>query len=351
MALKQYIESVKAFELPLLFFVFGVSSICMTLLNKQLTQVLTEPFTVLVLQNGVACVLGWFFSQIGLIPIMSVSRQQLVLAVVNAILFSAMICTSMYALSFSSTALVIVFRNSSPLLTSVLEYMLLGGSITMRELVFLMCTLGGAIVYSLGDLSADRQSFVWCSINLVLACTLTILEKWITTKLKEQQTSSGILLLRNLFSTALIAPIAFWMMNSQTSEKTETQFLGLSGSLSTFNLVLILLSCIFGYLIGFIYFLLQRRTTAVSINVANCSYKLLTVAISFFLFAGTYKFYIWIGLGMSFMGSFGYIYERTKGNTTNKETMTFSILHIFVLVGLVTVTGSTIIHNLYARAA
>jgi len=346
---KQYIESLKALELPLLFLVFGISSICMTLLNKQLTQVLTEPFTVLVLQNACACAFGWFFSQIGLIPISSVSGLQLKLAFVNALLFSSMICTSMYALSFSSTALVIVFRNSSPLLTSVLEYWLLNGQITMRELVFLLCTLGGAIVYSLGDLNADQRSFAWCSINLVLSCALTILEKWVTTKLKEQQTSSGILLLRNLFSTAIIAPIAFWMVTNQKSEKA-TQFFGFE-MLSSFNLVLILLSCIFGYLIGFIYFLLQRRTTAVSINVANCSYKLLTVAISFFLFAGTYKFYIWIGLGMSFMGSFGYIYERTKGNTTNKETMTFSILHIFVLVGLVTVTGSTIIHNLYARAA
>jgi len=358
MTVKQYVESVRALELPLLFVGFGVSSVCMTLLNKQLSQILPEPFTLLVLQNACACVFGWFFSQIGLIPILAVNQLQLMLAFANSILFSAMICTSMFALSTSSTALVIVFRNSSPLLTSLLEYFFLNGHTSFREAVFLMCTLGGAIVYSLGDLSADGRSFAWCTINLILSCTLTIFEKWITNKLKEQQTSSGLLLLRNLFSTAAIVPLALWMSTNQTTttaaQPTATDSLSsMSISLSSFNLVLIFLSCIFGYLIGFIYFLLQRRTAAVSINVANCTYKLLTVAISFFLFASSYKFYIWIGLGMSFLGSFGYIYERTlgggnKSNDSKDENQTLqslSMLHIMILIGLVTVTGSTIIHN------
>jgi len=195
------------------------------------------------------------------------------------------------------------------------------------------------VVYSLGDFTADRWSFLWCSVNLILACLIGITEKWITTKLKDVQTSAGIFFLRNMFSAVLIAPVSLWFWNQRLPQMDITQ----PQYFSSFDLTLIALSCVFGYLIGFSYFLLQRRTTPVSISVANCTYKLLTVVFAFFFFSTQFHFYFWIGLSLSFMGSFGYIYERSKGD---HSSLSFTTLHMLVMVGLVTITGSTVIHYL-----
>jgi len=335
-------------ELPLLFVVFGASSVFMTLLNKQLVHVLNEPFTVLVLQNIVACVFGWTFSNVTQwIPISPFNRYQALLALIDSILFSAMICSSMYALSFSSTALVVVFRNSSPLLMSLMEHVFLGGVVKATELVFLLCTLGGAFIYSLGDLSADRWSFFWCSLNLVLACSVGIVEKWITTKLQDTQTSAGVFFLRNLFSAALLIPVAFgvWMRTTPTqSLDGAAAMTPLVPHFTPSESALIFFSCVFGYLIGFTYFLLQRRTTPVSISVANCTCKLLTVAFGFVFFKSIYNSQIWIGLTVSFLGSFGYTYECTKGGENILKTR-----HLLVIMALVTITGSSVLRCLSAN--
>ena len=128
------------------------------------------------------------------------------------------------------------------------------------------------------------------------------MENHLTRTLSGVQTPAGVAQLRNALSQVFI--IALLVV---TGDRARIQHAlarvgdpALAPALFT--------SCVLGFTIGLANYILQAMVTSTSMSVANCFYKVLTVAISVVLWEHSMSAQGFVGVCLSFLGVTLYVY-------------------------------------------
>jgi drug/metabolite transporter (DMT)-like permease len=147
---------------PLFWFtIAAVSSIGMTIFNKRLTKAFPYPFVLISIQNFASVlffILVQFISK-EIFPIKQLKLNHFIICFLPTIGYSLILWTSLEGLSRVSIPLIIVFRNITPLIVSLVENLMNSKSLQQEESISLSLVFIGSIGYALSDftLSLDGK--------------------------------------------------------------------------------------------------------------------------------------------------------------------------------------------------
>jgi hypothetical protein len=104
------------------FIIQGISSIGLTILNKQLNYVLHSPFLILIVQNFVSICAYLICCSFGLFKFPTNTSYKAYFTLLGpTCLYILLLWSSLEGLTIASVALVVVFRNAVPILTSLMD--------------------------------------------------------------------------------------------------------------------------------------------------------------------------------------------------------------------------------------
>ena len=293
------------------FLMHGGSSIGLSMVNKALMSgkaVTTElVLVVLVVQGVFAVAAGAFLAWQRVYPFMPFTMAQVRATVLVAFLFTVLVHTGLQSLAHAPVSMVIVFRNMAPLVTSILEG-ILHRRLPDRRVWALLLLLVSAIIYSSDQQQASVSAIgiFWLVVNLLVGCSLNLLENHTTRHLASVQTPAGVAQLRNVLSQGFI--LAFLIVAGRPDRIATAIERVLDPGLAP----VLFTSCVLGFTIGLANYLLQALVTSTSMSVANCAYKILTVALSVLLWERTMPPQAFVGVCLSFVGVVMYLYLGAK---------------------------------------
>ena len=155
------------------------------------------------------------------------------------------------------------------------------------------------------------NGFHWVILNTACSVVIPIAEKRLLNNWLPNQTPTGMNFARNLLSIPMLITISLMKEN----------FDDVNAMFKSFDsgdwLSLVVTSC-FGFSIGLSYFFLLKLVSNTSISIANATYKLLTLLVSFLFFGVTFTAFGWIGVFLSFAGVFAFSYESSKPKPSSK---------------------------------
>ncbi|KAG2387767.1 hypothetical protein C9374_001361 [Naegleria lovaniensis] len=262
----------------------GLSSITLTLANKYLSMKFTSPLVIITLQN----IFSVFF-----------------------FFFVLLTWTSLEGLRIVSVPLVTVTRNLVPLLTALIETLFFGYQTNNVIRLSLLSVFIGSVFYSFTDFTLKWNGFHWVILNTACSVIIPIAEKRLLNNWLPNQTPTGMNFARNFLSIPMLICI------SLMKENLDDVYAMFESFDSGDWLSLVITSC-FGFSIGLAYFFLLKLVSNTSISIANASYKLLTLLVSFLFFGVTFTAFGWIGVFLSFAGVFAFSYESSKPKPASK---------------------------------
>ncbi|KAL9644238.1 hypothetical protein ABK040_005699 [Willaertia magna] len=287
------------------FLLQGISSITLTLVNKNLSMSLNSPILILAIQNFISIFMFIFFKAIHIFPFDWPNLNQYLCLIPTTFFFVLLTWTSLEGLRSVSVALVIVMRNLVPFLTSVIEAYF-GLKINFATRISLLCVFFGSILYNFTDFTLKWNGFHWILINTLCSVLIPIIEKRLLNNLMKGVTPTGMNFTRNVLSIPMLMILV--LIRDSYSSVVEM----FSEQLTTSSIIYLLITSVFGFSIGLSYFFLLKLVSSTSISIANSTYKLLTLLLSFIFFGITFSSLGWIGILLSFGGIFWYSYESTK---------------------------------------
>jgi GDP-mannose transporter len=279
----------------------------MTLFNKKIIMAFPEPFVLIAIQNFGAVLLTLLLQLITTeaLPLKRPSFRQLYTLIIPTFLYIILLWTSLEGLARVSVPLVIVARNSSPLITSIIETLFFGIKFTMDEYSALVVILGGAILFGFSDSTATLNGVGWVLINLFLLCTLGIIDKKMTGDLSDEQTSAGISTLKNFLSTPILLLISY--LKDGHLRPLFVTLPQLGGT----DLAYLFLTIFVTLLIGNSFYAIVTMLSATSVAITQVSYKMVTLFLSFVFFPVTFRLFGVMGLILSFFGVIWFSWMRS----------------------------------------
>lgn len=142
---------------------FAVSSVAMILLNKGLAKHMhgNAPIVILIQNLATVGLLKWTKQDLGF------SFDVAFKWLPCAILFTANILSSIISLAYISVPTFTVFRNTQPIIATVLDYTLRSESTDIRSILCLFIILTGAYVYAINDIEFHITGYMWASVHVV----------------------------------------------------------------------------------------------------------------------------------------------------------------------------------------
>jgi hypothetical protein len=136
-----------------LFISVAISSIGMTIFNKRLSKAYPHPFLLISIQNFASVLLFILFQFVSkeIFPIKELKLSQFKTLFIPTIGYSLILWTSLEGLSRVSIALIIVFRNVTPLFVSIIETVMNNKPISLEESFSLVLVFVGSLGYALSD--------------------------------------------------------------------------------------------------------------------------------------------------------------------------------------------------------
>jgi len=159
---------------------FAASSVVMILLNKELAKGLVGyAHIVLLVQNT------------GTLALLKYTKPDLAFSSDIAIqwlpcvsLFTVNLLTSILALSYLSVPTFTVFRNTQPILATVLDFVLRSETTDKRSVGCLFMILVGAFIYAYNDLYFHLSGYVWALAHVISMSLYSVAVKYKINSLK-----------------------------------------------------------------------------------------------------------------------------------------------------------------------
>jgi len=309
--------------------IYCFSGSLLTVVNK--LALVIFPFTnvLLLLQNGVTVILliiNYYFGAKSLPPI-TIEIIKLWIPVVS--LFVIMLLSSLLALMYVSVPTVIVIRNLSTLSVAVLEYIILGDTITSISIGTLLGMLIGAIFYASHDLTFSIYGYLWLSVNIMGTSVYQVyIKKIVHLSLVKECGSVGMSYYNNIISLPIFLFLACIMGEMKS-------FLLYSQDITMINVksaIIVLMSCVLGFMLSITAFTLNTLISATSIMVANNVNKFTLIAFSELFVESTLD--ITASIGAVFVLLFGWLYSKSKENYAKTAFILLVVMFIISYVSL-----------------
>ena len=281
-----------------LFIAYGLVSILMTFLNKNLVRTFPLLLTTLFLQNSGAVLASLFLYGFNFQRMEKIKISHFLPALFNAVWLLAVIFTSMKALQHVSVPLYALASNARPLSTAVVEFVWSGVRLSFVRVLSLFCIVAGAALFAFNDSSVSNKGLAYAVWYTVLVAGLSVYENSMMKSMKTEQTPFGVNLYRLVLCTALIAVLM-----------VQTEDYSLVFEIEKSTQIVLLSSSGLCLMIGIVMFHLQNRATATSIQVANVCFKLMGTVASIIIHpeqATAVTLQGWVGYLISTIGFISY---------------------------------------------
>eukprot|EP00656_Telonema_subtile_P016689 TRINITY_DN18839_c0_g1_i1.p1 TRINITY_DN18839_c0_g1~~TRINITY_DN18839_c0_g1_i1.p1 ORF type:complete len:372 (+),score=92.06 TRINITY_DN18839_c0_g1_i1:116-1231(+) len=286
----------------------GTSSVGLIMCNRYLAMSLNLSILTLGYQNMLATglAIGCWFMGVG--PTMKPWKAEHFVRVVPlTCIFSLLLWTSFQALGKVSVATIVVFRNSSPFFTAIVEYLVRGTSVSYRTMSILITMIIGAVIYTSGDLEFEMVGYMWALANLSCTVTAGMFGKSFAMGLKEEQTGLGLSCYQNLVSLPCLALVALL-----TGEISEWKGISYITDLDLTAQCVFLFSCVGCVTIGIATFELQKLVPQTTVTVANVTYKMITLFVNALVFGSNVGPMGLCGLVIAQCAAVMYMYDRIQ---------------------------------------
>ena len=289
---------------------FSVSSIGMILVNKAAATVFANVFLLLMLQNLATILILVLRSQ----DVAGLSAAMAREWAPCAALFSLNIFSSLKSLSLISVATFTILRNTQPLCAVVLESVCFRERYSVQSIVFLAEVLVGAVLYSSHDVHFHAQGYAWAGLHVLSMTLYSVLVKHKSQRLK--LSAAQMSYYNNVLSIPFLLLSFVYTLRWQALKHSLGHCLQ-----SLYCIVVVLGSCVCGYLISVSGFMAQEQMSPTSWLCLNNFSKIPAIIASFFLFHVQCSVAMMHGIGVSCMSAYLYALSRKHDTSTTKQVL------------------------------
>lgn len=181
-----------------------------------------------------------------------------------ALIFTAMLFTSLKSFVYAGVSTVLIFRNVGAILTSIVEYFVRGETITFNIACAEVLIVAGAVLYGKGSLDYTPQGLFWILLNVCAQVAYGVLLK---SKMDTDERVRGLSKFSmSLYNNMLAIPMTAVALVAQGEHAVvEAKLLAVTPT----GWLMIGLTCFFGFLISTSGFGLQRLVNATTFIVIN----------------------------------------------------------------------------------
>jgi len=262
-------------QLPAIFALHSVTSVSLTLLNKQLSAEIPYPWTIVLLQC-LASIPFTLLANARLRQIKAIRWSHFPGGMLVSSLFTLCLTSSLVGLRRVHVPMVVVGKNLGPFCTAILESLLLEVPLNHRTLAALLIGVLGSTLYAMGDANSDMEGVFLVGLNAALVALTSVCEKYVVRTV--DQAALGFSLYRCVLAVPLLG-----IMLALGMEDFSDAVLAIANA-SNYCLMVLAVSTIFSAAAGLLVFTLQGRVSATTTQIASLCYKLATTALSLVLF-------------------------------------------------------------------
>jgi drug/metabolite transporter (DMT)-like permease len=279
---------------------FSLSSICMILLNKGVMTVFPNAGFLLVLQN--ICTLVILRMNTDIIFNNNIAYQWLPCSM----LFCCNIFSSLEALLYINVPTFTVLRNTQPIITSIIDYIVRHEHISWTSLFLLIVVFVGAFIFGCEDVLFDWRGYFWATLHIISMSCYAVSVKLYGSKLNLQATEMS--LYNNVNSIPILTLLALFPPGHSGNSITKLSH-DMSGC--TIQCVLLVVaSCIGGYFISTTGFRAQQVLGATSWITLNNISKIPAIVISYVIFGGVLTPIGAFGMSITLLAAYMYSLSR-----------------------------------------
>jgi drug/metabolite transporter (DMT)-like permease len=271
--------------------------------------------TLTLMQNGLAVVYLGTGKYTGMFEMKPFAAQQWKVFAVSSFFLAMQILTSLKALPFVAIATVVAFRNTCTVIIAVIDYMFFGTKFTQIQILALVATTVGMIIYALQDINFNLVGYLWLVGNSVATIFNTFWNKFYITHYTKElkiQTSYGVSFIQQVETLPIVFVLA--VANS------EGNAFSMLGPLAFSVKCMVFATCLGGILIGIAYPKCFSLVSGTSVVVASTANKAVSILIGMWLFGTRLSSLQVVGLLVCITGSLWYALEEGKsGGKTHKK--------------------------------
>lgn len=243
----------------------------MLVVNKIAITAFPAPNALLFCQLSVAAIAIYSGSLAELITLQRISDNVLKSYVFVSLTFLAALYSNVKILQYANVETFIVFRSSTPVFISILDYLFLGRELPSRSSrTSLVCLFLGALAYAYTDSQYEVRAYSWVLCWYIVFCFDQIYIKRVVDECKLSSWSSS-------FYTNAFASVPSLLCAMGTSELDIVR-----GALTDSKAIsLVLLSCVVGVMMSVSSFNLRSLMSATYFTVVGTLCKIISVLINY----------------------------------------------------------------------
>jgi drug/metabolite transporter (DMT)-like permease len=284
---------------------FGVASITMVAGNKAAVKHFPLPCTLVVVQalGTIALLLAFF--RASLAPVTpALVREWLPISA----LFTLMLFTSMQSFVHSGVSTILILRNVGAIVTTGVEYFVRGTTANAGTYASEVVIVVGAVLYTGGAVDATPLGLFWILSNVCAQVAYGVLlkHKMDTSPAIKDLTSYTMSMLNNALAVPMVLLVLF--IEGEHSEAADVV-----AAATPLAWGLVLLTCVFGFVISTSGFALQKLVSAATFLVINNLAKFVNILIGVYVLQE--RVVGWNGVGgcvLALAGGAWYSYEQMK---------------------------------------
>lgn len=287
---------------------FTITSVSMNVLNKVCVTLTNAPSTLTTIQMLFTVVATVAMSSR---EIMQADRKKAFRWMVVPVMYAGMLNSSLLGYKYLSLCLVTVFRNLAPLLTLMVEGLVMDAEhkppVTTNIVMSLLMMVVGAFVFSYGQADVTLIGIIVVFFNTILAMGDRLLQRRLLVSECKDLPLSACMTINNSLGIIPTFGMALAMHEVQ----------GYAANYSAWTdpaaIILIALSGCMGMGIGFFGLMVQKAMTATSFQVLQNMSKICVVSVGVTVFGDRLDSTERItGMALSLIGSAWYGYEQRK---------------------------------------
>jgi len=240
-------------------------SALMLLVNKITIQNVPAPSLVLGAQLASTALVVWMFGLCGIIEVDPLEWSKLRAFSLVAMIFLATIFTNLMILKYSHVETFIVFRASTPLLISVLDWVFLGRELpARRSWLCLSGLLVGAYIYVQWDDSFHPTGYMWIALWYTVFTVDQVYIKHVCNNVKMKSNWGFV------FYSNVLPSFPLFLMTVSQQESANVKW-------TQFGIAILVVSCLLGISMSYFAFLARSSVSATSFTIIGNVCKILTV--------------------------------------------------------------------------
>uniref|UniRef100_A0A061R0U2 Drug metabolite transporter superfamily n=1 Tax=Tetraselmis sp. GSL018 TaxID=582737 RepID=A0A061R0U2_9CHLO len=253
---------------------YAVCSSCMLIVNKVAVTYVAAPGFVLFCQLASSAFAVFVFSAFGLVESDELEWKKVKAFVLVVVAFVGAVFTNMKTLQYSNVETFIVFRSSTPLLISLLDWAVLGRQLpSLQSWLSLVGLLLGAVMYVVYDSAFDVRAYAWVAAWFAVFTFDQVYIKFVCDTV--DMTNWGRVYYTNLLSCLPVAVMVFAFGEQDVILARDG-----AHSWSFHAVAALLVSCLAGIAMSYSAFLLRALVSATSFTVVGIMCKIATVVIN-----------------------------------------------------------------------